>query len=270
MTALTRSGSGAEFVRWRLLGLLVLAMLTLATAPLSAAETTYATPEAAMAAFRAAVYGEGGKGILDLFGREYEADLIGGDPAEARQNIQALRRMAAQRMTLEPDGEGMSIIMGRRGWQMPIPLVKGEGGWTFRQGRHRGDHRPPHRPQRAGGDRVLQDVHRCPAPIRRYRPWRRRGARVRPAPSEQGRQTGRFILAARARRRPEPARPLRRRGRAVPRRPQGGGALAITPRRTRPQLLPRFSTAAATASRRRRRTAGRSSRPAGRSCRGRT
>ena len=84
-----------------------------------------------MAAFRAAVYGEGGKGILDLFGREYEADLIGGDPAEARQNIQALRRMAAQRMTLEPDGEGMSIIMGRRGWPMPIPLVKGEGGWTF-------------------------------------------------------------------------------------------------------------------------------------------
>src|SRR5512144_185221 len=132
MTVLTRPAGGAEFVRWRLLGLLVLAMLTLATAPLSAVETTYATPEAAMAAFRAAVYGEGGKGILDLFGREYEADLVGGDPAEARQNIQALRRMAAQRMTLEPGGEGrMTIIMSRRGWPMPIPLVKGEGGWTF-------------------------------------------------------------------------------------------------------------------------------------------
>lgn len=133
MTALARPAAGAEFVRRRLLGgLLALTMPMLAMAPLSAAETTYATPEAAMTAFRAAVYGEGGKGILDLFGREHEADLIGGDPAEARQNIEALRRMAAQRMTLEPDGEGrMTIIMGRRGWPMPIPLVKGEGGWTF-------------------------------------------------------------------------------------------------------------------------------------------
>ena len=133
MTALTRPAGGAEIVRrWLLAGLLALAVPMLAMAPLSAADTTYPTPEAAMAAFRAAVYGEGGKGILDLFGREHEADLIGGDPAEARQNIQALRRMAAQRMTLESDGEGrMSIIMGRRGWPMPIPLVKGEGGWTF-------------------------------------------------------------------------------------------------------------------------------------------
>jgi DUF2950 family protein len=133
MIALTRPAVATGFARRPMLAaLLTLAMLILATAPLSAADATYPTPEAAMAAFRAAVYGEGGKGILDLFGREYEADLVGGDPAEARQNIQALRRMAAQRMTLEPDGEGrMTIIMGRRGWPMPIPLVKGEGGWIF-------------------------------------------------------------------------------------------------------------------------------------------
>jgi hypothetical protein len=113
-------------------GLLTLALLIIARVPLSAAAAIYPSPEAAMAAFRAAVFGEGGKGILDLFGREYEADLIGGDPAEARQNVQALRRMAAQRMTLEPDGkERMTIIMGQRGWPMPIPLVRGEGGWSF-------------------------------------------------------------------------------------------------------------------------------------------
>jgi hypothetical protein len=133
MIALTWPAGDAGFARrLALAGLLALAMLILATAPLLAADATYPTPDAAMAAFRAAVYGEGGKGILDLFGRQYEADLIGGDPADARQNIQALRRMAAQRMTLEPDGEGrMTIIMGRRGWPMPIPLVQGEGGWTF-------------------------------------------------------------------------------------------------------------------------------------------
>ena len=133
MTAFTLPVGAAVLVRRpALAGPLALAVLLFAIAPLSAAETTYPTPEAAMTAFRAAVYGEGGKGILDLFGREHEADLIGGDPAAARQNIEALRRMAAQRMTLGPDGEGrISIIMGRRGWPMPIPLVKGEGGWTF-------------------------------------------------------------------------------------------------------------------------------------------
>jgi hypothetical protein len=113
-------------------GLLALVILILARAPLSAAAGTYPNPEAAMAAFRDAVDGEGGKGILDLFGREYETDLVGGDPAEARQNVEALRRMAAQRMTLEPAGEErMTIIMGRRGWPMPIPLVKSGGDWTF-------------------------------------------------------------------------------------------------------------------------------------------
>lgn len=105
--------------------------LMLAVSPATAA-TTFATPEDALKAFRAAVNGEGGKTLLDLFGKEHEADLIGGDPAEARQNLQSLKRMAARGMTLTPDGENrMTIVMGRRGWPMPIPLVKDAGGWTF-------------------------------------------------------------------------------------------------------------------------------------------
>jgi hypothetical protein len=98
----------------------------------SQAVVAYATPDAALQAFRAAVDGEGGKGLLDLFGREYEADLIGGDPAEARQNLASLRRMAAQGMTLTSEGEArMTIVMGRRGWPMPVPLIKGPDGWRF-------------------------------------------------------------------------------------------------------------------------------------------
>ena len=109
------------------------ALLTLVAAwPAHAATSAYATPEAALQAFGAAVNGEDGKGLLDLFGKEHEADLIGGDPAEARQNLAALRRMAAQSMTLEPDGEDrMTIVMGRRGWPMPVSLVNGPSGWTF-------------------------------------------------------------------------------------------------------------------------------------------
>ena len=111
--------------------IVIAAVLTLAGAPAVAAPV-YATAEDALQAFRAAVDGEGGKGLLDLFGKEYEADLIGGDPAEARQTLATLRRMAAQGMTLSPEGaDRMTIIMGRRGWPMPVPLVKGASGWTF-------------------------------------------------------------------------------------------------------------------------------------------
>ncbi len=98
----------------------------------AAAATVFAKPEDALKAFRAAVEGEGGKTVLDLFGKEYEADLIGGDPAQARQNLRTLRRLAAQGMTLTAAGENrMSIVMGRRGWPMPVPLVKGPDGWSF-------------------------------------------------------------------------------------------------------------------------------------------
>ena len=131
MTACTRRR--LTLVRQSALAIVFAALLALAPAwPADAAPSAYATPEAALQAFRAAVNGEDGKGLLDLFGKQYEADLIGGDPAEARQNLAALRRMAAQSMTLEPDGEDrMTIVMGRRGWPMPVPLVKGPSGWTF-------------------------------------------------------------------------------------------------------------------------------------------
>jgi hypothetical protein len=95
------------------------------------AVTTYDTPEAALQAFRTAIE-QGGQGLLGLFGNEHEADLIGGDPAEARLNLARLRRMAAQRVSLMPSGEDqMIIIMGRRGWPMPVPLMKQPSGWTF-------------------------------------------------------------------------------------------------------------------------------------------
>jgi hypothetical protein len=112
--------------------LLAASVFALAAAPAAAAPSAYATPEAALQAFRAAVEGEDGQGLIELFGKQYEADLIGGDPAEARQNLAALRRMAAQSTTLASDGEDrMTIVMGRRGWPMPIPLTRGESGWTF-------------------------------------------------------------------------------------------------------------------------------------------
>ncbi len=133
MTLSTRRSTATRIGRRpALAAVLVASLLAMASAPAAAAPATYATPDDALQAFRTAVESEGGKGIIGLFGKEYEADLIGGDPAEARQNVAALKRMAAQGMTLSPEGEDrMTIIMGRRGWPMPIPLLKGASGWSF-------------------------------------------------------------------------------------------------------------------------------------------
>jgi hypothetical protein len=132
MSALSVQRVAVPLVRRLALAVALVIGVLQSTGALAVAAPSYPTPEAALNAFRAAVSGEDGKGLLDLFGKQYEADLIGGDPAEARQNVAALRRMAAQSMTLQPDGDDrMTIVMGRRGWPMPIPLVKGEQGWTF-------------------------------------------------------------------------------------------------------------------------------------------
>jgi len=93
---------------------------------------SYATPEAAMQAFRSALEPPDPSALLDLFGRQYEADLLGGDPAAARQGYEALQRAAAESITVETEGpERAVIVMGRRGWPMPVSLVRGADGWSF-------------------------------------------------------------------------------------------------------------------------------------------
>ena len=109
---------------------IVLGAMTLSVA--GAAEAVYKTPEEALAAFRAAVDTPNGKGLLELFGPEHANDLIGGDPAAARQGVAELRAAVATGMALEKnDDDTMTLVIGRQAWPMPIPLVKGEKGWSF-------------------------------------------------------------------------------------------------------------------------------------------
>lgn len=97
-----------------------------------AQQATFASPEEALAAFRAAALAADGQALLQLLGPEHEAELIGGDPAAARRAV--LRLQAAAEVSLgleeEPDGS-RTVVIGRQAWPMPVPLVEAEGRWRF-------------------------------------------------------------------------------------------------------------------------------------------
>ena len=99
----------------------------------SAGQATFAAPEEALAAFGAALAAPDGKAPLELLGDEHRDELIGADPASARQTMAALRNAAAEAMTLAPgDAPGtVDVLLGRAGWPMPIPLVQEDDGWVF-------------------------------------------------------------------------------------------------------------------------------------------
>lgn len=101
--------------------------------PAAAGQPSFAAPEEALAAFGAALAAPDGQALLDLLGDEHKDELIGADPASARQTMAALRNAAAEAMTLAPgDAPGtFDVLLGRAGWPMPIPLVQEDDGWVF-------------------------------------------------------------------------------------------------------------------------------------------
>jgi len=112
------------------LGLLL--ALAVRTPAAHADAAVYPTPEAAADAFKAALGQDDGSGLEALFGAEHRDELVGGDPAGARQTVASLRQAANVALKVAPDGvDRATLLVGARGWPMPIPLVKGAAGWSF-------------------------------------------------------------------------------------------------------------------------------------------
>jgi hypothetical protein len=99
-----------------------------------AQQPSFADPEAALEAFREALFAPEGSGrLLDLLGEEHGEALIGADPATARQTMAAARNAAGEALRVMP-GEApdtYDVLLGRVGWPLPIPLARGGDGWFF-------------------------------------------------------------------------------------------------------------------------------------------
>jgi hypothetical protein len=113
-------------------GLAAAAVLVSAVGPAAAAEPTFPTAQAAMAAFKTAIASDDPAGLLALFGNEHEDELLGGDPASRREEIASMASGAQEALALDSqDADHATILIGREAWPMPVPLVKDGDAWHF-------------------------------------------------------------------------------------------------------------------------------------------
>ena len=111
-------------------GLAAAAVLVSAVGPAAAAEPTFPTAQAAMAAFKTAIASDDPAGLLALFGNEHEDELLGGDPASRREEIASMASGAQEALALDSqDADHATILIGREAGRCRCPLVKDGDGW---------------------------------------------------------------------------------------------------------------------------------------------
>ena len=95
-------------------------------------QMTFATPDAAVDALLAALEKDELETLFDIFGREYEDELIGGDPIASREARKQAFEKAQEMHKLRDDSEDRKVLLiGPEAWPVPFPLVMEGGSWRF-------------------------------------------------------------------------------------------------------------------------------------------
>jgi hypothetical protein len=110
----------------------IAAILLVGPAGAQQQQRKFPTPEKAVETLVEAL----GAGDVDtlsaLFGEEYRDEIIGSDLAAARVEWRQAYIRAKEQVALRPSGDGrLIIVIGRRAWPAPIPLVEDGGQWRF-------------------------------------------------------------------------------------------------------------------------------------------
>jgi Protein of unknown function (DUF2950) len=114
----------------RLLAAVLLGSVLVLPAPavLAAGQQSFATPEAAMEAFGAAVLDSDEAALRAMFGDDFRQYF---PPAGAELRYQFFENWAKSHK-IDPAGERRArIAVGEKGWTLPIPLEKTASGWRF-------------------------------------------------------------------------------------------------------------------------------------------
>ncbi len=110
------------------LALLVAVPLVAAAAP----QETFATPEAAVDAFMAALKADSDSAMVGIFGEKHKDLLIPSDRAEASATrAKIFAAMQTLHVLQEPSADRRVLMIGDEAWPFPIPLVRVDDRWRF-------------------------------------------------------------------------------------------------------------------------------------------
>jgi hypothetical protein len=122
--------------RW-MLSFLLVAGLAVWSIPARAsaegvAQSTFSSPEEAVAALVAAVRESDQDKLQAVFGPEAEDLIFSGDPVADLNGRQKFLKAYSEKNSLESlEGQRVVLHIGPNDYPFPIPLVKGERGWYF-------------------------------------------------------------------------------------------------------------------------------------------
>jgi hypothetical protein len=91
----------------------------------------FQTPEAAAEALLAAARSGDLDALFAILGAEWRDELEAGDPQALRQSLAEIAEGADRKVTLETEGDEAIILVGQRNWPLPIPISRGDAGWSF-------------------------------------------------------------------------------------------------------------------------------------------
>jgi hypothetical protein len=95
------------------------------------AQKRFATAEDATKAFVSAVGSDDKARLDDLFGPDVR-DLLTGNAKQDRANAQRFAKAVKEGVKLiSKGGNSVTLEIGARGWEFPIPIVKEDAGWRF-------------------------------------------------------------------------------------------------------------------------------------------
>lgn len=108
------------------------AVLALACASCASGPATFETPDAAMHALGEALDQQDSARADELFGEGGLELLRSGDEVADKAEAERVLEYIREKVAFEDvDAETKLAVLGKDGWEFPIPLVKDDGGWCF-------------------------------------------------------------------------------------------------------------------------------------------
>jgi hypothetical protein len=107
-------------------------LLAVPLTTLAAEQKTFATPEAAVDAYMAALKADDDAALIAIFGAEHRDLIITPDTAaNSATRAKFLAALQTFRVLAERGPDRRMLLIGDQAWPFPVPLVKDKGAWRF-------------------------------------------------------------------------------------------------------------------------------------------